>query len=610
MRVDNVSQPGNIAVTLLKNQTTPDRTLGVAVMSGGKLCTGMFVGVKGDRVSFKIAETELPAGVAQIVLFDEDGNIVCDRLVFIPCRDRLNITATTDKKQYQPLERVDMNLSVTDLNDNPAGGVTFSLAVRDGSDHIRYRSNIMAEMLLSSEIKGYVRDPLYYFESDDTDRRQALDLLLMIQGWRRYSWNRMTGREPLEHEYLPEQGIETGGRVIKEALLSGRETPVAGAQVSVMLTRQDEGSDDKKVETGYAETDGSGRFDFMSGASGKWDMVFGITENGKKKDYRVILDRFPAPVPRRYNLTDLAPTETETDGESGESGESGGSSGMYGGLSQARIDSMVRGMALGDSIRLIDAVTFTAKRRTREDEIYHNRSTSTVYYDVLAEMDKLYDSGEYYQDIHSFLKSVNNNFFVKGIGTNGELLYKNKTPLVIINYNPVEWGTDDMEIYKAFDPDGVKAVYINEDLNVMAQYVKISEEGASREFGELGQGASSAMSLTPQTIARDYLGCVVFIETYDEGEFPKRPARGVRRTSWEGYSTPGEFYSPDYSVLPPDNDYRRTLYWNPNVTTDEAGEATVVFYNNSRATRFNISAETVAPDGRIGFYRKQATLPE
>lgn len=46
----------------------------------------------------------------------------------------------------------------------------------------------MTNLLLESEIKGFVETPDYYFESDDQHHRDALDLLLMIQGWRRYNW--------------------------------------------------------------------------------------------------------------------------------------------------------------------------------------------------------------------------------------------------------------------------------------------------------------------------------------------------------------------------------------------------------------------------------------
>ena len=63
-----------------------------------------------------------------------------------------------------------------------------------------------------------------------------------------------------------------------------------------------------------------------------------------------------------------------------------------------------------------------------------------------------------------------------------------------------------------------------------------------------------------------------------------------------------EFYSPDYSKtpLPAQRDYRRTLYWNPNVETDSSGSASIEFYNNSTCKKYHIDAQTVTKSGEIG----------
>jgi len=98
--------------------------------------------------------------------------------------------------------------------------------------------------------------------------------------------------------------------------------------------------------------------------------------------------------------------------------------------------------------------------------------------------------------------------------------------------------------------------------------------------------------------------CVVFIET--EWKNSVQGAKGLRKTWLEGYSRVNEFYNPDYSALPPEpNDYRRTLYWNPSVITDDNGNARIEFYNNSRCTNFSISAETVTSEGMIGVYKEE-----
>ena len=56
---------------------------------------------------------------------------------------------------------------------------------------------------------------------------------------------------------------------------------------------------------------------------------------------------------------------------------------------------------------------------------------------------------------------------------------------------------------------------------------------------------------------------------------------------------------PDYSkgINPDLKDYRRTLYWNPTLITDENGKAKIEFYNNTTTSEFDISIETLTFDG-------------
>ena len=74
--------------------------------------------------------------------------------------------------------------------------------------------------------------------------------------------------------------------------------------------------------------------------------------------------------------------------------------------------------------------------------------------------------------------------------------------------------------------------------------------------------------------------------------------KGIRYTSFQGYDPVEVFETEDYNVMPPSNDFRRTLYWNPNIWTDENGKAHVEFWNNSTCTNIIISAEGVTNDGK------------
>jgi hypothetical protein len=157
------------------------------------------------------------------------------------------------------------------------------------------------------------------------------------------------------------------------------------------------------------------------------------------------------------------------------------------------------------------------------------------------------------------------------------IYYKGKEPLFIVDYKRDYGEVPQQELVKL---TGVKSLYISEEVEAIAKYAnpdKYSRLDALNKYS-----------------------CVVFIETYPVGQIPIEPKRGMRRTWVDGYTQPDEFYSPDYSQLPKDVDYRRTLYWNPSVETNEKGKAEVSFYNNSRTKRIQISAETVTSDGSLG----------
>ena len=95
---------------------------------------------------------------------------------------------------------------------------------------------------------------------------------------------------------------------------------------------------------------------------------------------------------------------------------------------------------------------------------------------------------------------------------------------------------------------------------------------------------------------------LVDVQMKEDGELSTREELfkiNKRITTVDGYSRPYSFYSPEYPDGPifGDVDYRRTLYWNPNVITDEDGKAQVEFYNNSITRRFNVEAAGITSAG-------------
>ena len=445
---------------------------------------------------------------------------------------------------------------------------------------------MLTDLLLMSEIKGYVRRPSWYFESDDTLHRRALDELLMVQGWRRYEWKHWAGVEPFELKYLPEQGIELHGQVVSMV----RSKPRPDVQVTSFLTKRGEEDNPTDQHTPYFDvftTDSLGRFSFISQVEGKWNLILSVSEKGKKKDHRIVLDRVFHPEPRKYpmaelqvhiagdekvSLPDTLPNDTVFLQESVEQ------------LFKTYEDSL-RKLGMDEKIHRIDEVVVKAKKQDKAAEVYKARTKSIAYYDVASEMDDIQDrNGFIGDDIHELMINMNPEFYREHSPSGEEyLFYKGKMVLFSINYERTYHTEMDYNKYRLLPLEAIKSVYISEDYGTICRY-------ADPRF-------------TPMNIDKLYR-CVVLIETYPEDQISVKGGKGVRKTWLEGYSEVKDFYQPDYRVLPKENDYRRTLYWNPALPTDEKGKAFIRFYNNSRCQSPRITVETLTEDGKIGVFQQ------
>jgi len=187
-----------------------DADYAVVVLSQGMLKVfKRFRPLDGGHAAITIDTDELPSGVSDLIIIDSEGRPMADRLFFVNHHDHDDgqIKVLTEKTDYQPYEAIDLELQV------PSGTDQLSVSVRDaGTDDATYDTgNIMTELLLSSELKGFIPHPDYYFESDDQQHRRHLDLLMMVQGWRRYNYSDLTSDRPLR--YSPEQGLNVEGNV-------------------------------------------------------------------------------------------------------------------------------------------------------------------------------------------------------------------------------------------------------------------------------------------------------------------------------------------------------------------------------------------------------------
>jgi len=137
----------------------------------------------------KIQTNDLPQGIAEVTLFNADLQPVAERLVFVNEDRKVYLTTTLDKMGYGTKEKVKLKLTAADEKGNPVVG-HFGMSVSDDIyQDPKNSETIESYYLLSTQIKGRICNPGYYFNPGNKGRQQALDLLLLTQGWRAYQWS-------------------------------------------------------------------------------------------------------------------------------------------------------------------------------------------------------------------------------------------------------------------------------------------------------------------------------------------------------------------------------------------------------------------------------------
>lgn len=144
------------------------------------------------RDSLKISiplDNFLYQGIAEFTLFDSSMRPVAERLVYVHPQKKLHITAEPDKETFFTREKGTIKIKVTDEEGKPVRA-NLGISVLDRTyDNLADPMNILTYCYLSSQIRGRIYNPSYYFDERNNGRKEGMELLLLTQGWRRYVWN-------------------------------------------------------------------------------------------------------------------------------------------------------------------------------------------------------------------------------------------------------------------------------------------------------------------------------------------------------------------------------------------------------------------------------------
>jgi hypothetical protein len=489
----------------------------------------------------------LPSGILHFTVFDKNGAPMAERLCLVDngeyraSADLAIIKAGTTKRAENAVE----------LNFPDAIQRSCSVAVTDissaGADD---RENIYSRFLLTSDLKGYVYNPAWYFENQADSTKLGLDNLMLTHGWSRFSWTKiLSGNFPVIT--YKDRGLMTiTGRVMDE---SDKEA-LSNGTVNFYVEAEDSTAQNLEARVG---TDGRFSMDSVAFA-GKAKFFYTYSDRqGKAKPAKVHLDANMLDGKMETIPGSLAASTIAVSPQ---------------GVNKDDIDSRYRyAHSKLDDVKELEKVVVEAKSGKRPIDAVNEKYTSGVFREPgKVTLDNINDpANDKSMSVVDYIKNRIQQIEIQ----NGRFVNRKNMSLMsgqkwIVGLFLNEIPTDMIEL-KVLRVDQVALV-------------KFYEAG----FIGSGSGAPGGA-----------------IAVYTKERFVESKPDKMEYVEYNGYSIIKEFYTPDYNGVDAKRnitDNRSTLYWNPNVFTDtETKSVKLNFFNNDVSKKLKVVVEGFDAAGKL-----------
>lgn len=562
MQVDNLSNKDNIRVFVSHNMptspvsttaTSPGSTTDAAASQPKISLLAQINGVpvhavqapaSRNRFMVPIPRSKCTEGIVHITLFDEKGRPVAERLVYSAKNEIINVAVAPAKPKTSIRQRVDLGVTTTDAEGKPVAA-NLSLAVTDTKQQPverPYAPTLVSYLLLTSDLTGYVEQPGYYFDQKNKDRLTKLDMLLLTQGWRRFTWEKVMAKTFQPTSYFVDPGLTLGGTVF----MGTSRMPVNGVSLTVMLTRKDSTRDMLSMVS-----DEQGRF-FLQGIDlVDTNTVFVQAMRGQSRNFNVVLDKLYSP---RVRL--VRPPAVPLDIDFAELAE--------------LLKRQKEYLAIERQIRAnrefqLQAVVVRAKRAdpySSQRSMYGTPDNTLVVDDIVS------SGATSVFDLIRRLPGV----IVSGGGPNPSVQIRGGAPMFMI-----DGMRSDVQAVGSLSPQTVANIDV------------VKGAGASI------MGASSVINV----ITKRGGGA------NNNQNMSNVRSPGVTVEKVVGYALKREFYAPRYDAPTPEEryrpDFRATLHWAPMIRTDATGKATTSFYTSDAKTTLRIVVNGATTSGYPGY---------
>ncbi len=246
-------QGGNITVAAITNDDN-HKQLQLLAHTRSSVKVSQTAPVLNGRATFSFRESDLGEGVSQLTLFSSNNTPVSERLYFRRPQKDLDLSISTNRASYEKRNEINISLSSHQLRGTDSAKLSMSVYLLDSLQNIDNK-NILHYLYLSSDLKGLVEDPFYYF-TDTKEAEAAADNLMLTQGWRRFKWSDVLAGKKLRFDYPPE---------IRGHIITGKVThSVTGQPAAQVGTYIGSPADLTQFSSAVSHRDGTVKYEMNS----------------------------------------------------------------------------------------------------------------------------------------------------------------------------------------------------------------------------------------------------------------------------------------------------------------------------------------------------------
>jgi len=609
IHLSNPEQSNDLHITFAGLNTLPlDSGISLVGTSGGKLCYSQKLDA--NQTEINVDKKLFPTGIAQLTLF-KGITPLNERAVFIDHQDQLQVYIKTQKLHYGKRDSVSVDIEVRDKDGAPVQG-NFSLSITDdlqtkvdSTGDLNLSTNLLltgklkieskdkhgnismndfkenldqAEMesaadqadqkqeklkidlvekskvallndFMNHVVQGEIESPGYYINRPDADAWQALDNLMLTQGWTDYNWQTVFKRNKRAYNKA-ENTDDITGTVLN---LFGK--PVANAPV-LMISQ-------KPALSFTALTDKKGVFSFknlLKIDTGYYSFQ-ALKPNGKPMGTgELVLDRPDLITRWPFFNYPIMPWYVNADNST---------------VNQAKLIA-----EMTSPFNPKNAGTILREVHIKEKKVI--KGSWNPYGEGNA--DYVFDE---YDIKRSGLTNLYD-FLMRNIPFLRASYVHSMPPTAYFTYNQTYVSTK-----MDFNAVAIDDIHGEDD-----RRVDVIEELTKFNLNNI-----RGIELVFSNKYTHGLTAAMVITTFKGNAITKR-FNTIGANSYKPIPTTvaKTFYSPKYQVKPKafTPDYRPALYWEPNIVTDKNGKASVSFYTSDTAGGLSFNIQGISFDGQMG----------